>query len=367
MIYPGRPTNGYSDIENLFYILNRELDNAFSILKINIENSLKSYKSEVKKLKELESKFQKTIQQNREKYIAEGEDADIANAIALSDAQNEYNIDVYYFEFQSSNLELIKQLSIDSLCKSTMVMLYSTIEYFMIEICANLKEKLPTKIGLEDLSGNGYIGTCFIYLEKVIDINYDKNEYENKFKEFQLIRNKIVHSNSSIVEKGNMMAITGIVNRKNSGLIIEENRFIFKSIHFVELFLKSSKKILNSLESNIEMKLNFPSLLHELKYKLGSSRIFRDNEEIKVIDNKIVYHAKISRMHKNSYGEMSITIETSKNSLNNLMIEKLPDFLTTDDIEKYYEDTKQRVRNSLKKHLNLINGKRNVSYKMRIH
>lgn len=362
MISHGRPKDGYSDYENLFHILHLELDTAISILKINISNTKAKYEADKTEYNIHETEFETTVKEIIERLRKEGEDPENAISMAESEAQGKLGFDPFYEDIYE--LEVIQKLSNDGHSKAAFIMMYSSIEYFLIRLCNILKNRLFRKLDIEDLSGKGYINSCFLYFEKVVEIAYDTKEYD-MFKRFQLIRNTIIHNNSSTTGK-DIETITSIIHTYKSSITIEEDRFQFKDTEIVIAFFENVKRLLASLELNIEKTFNFECLLYKLKHDVGYSKIAAENGKISLLDNKLIYDAEVFDGKKATIHLLKITMEPSGDSVNNLIIVRKPEFVTKMEIEQFYENSKSTVRKYLKEYRKLIDAK-NIKYEMTIY
>ena len=89
--------------------------------------------------------------------------------------------------------------------------------------------------------------------------------------------------------------------------------------------------------------------------------------EIIVSDKKLIYNAIISDDSTEYFGKLTITIEPSKDSINKLIIDRLPVFVTEAEIIEFFEKSKLIALKSFRKYKILITTKRNIKYEMKIH
>ena len=247
MIKPGRPPRGYSVIENIFYILNKELNQIHEILKDSISGIKYKYEKEKQKNELKLEAYYKKAKELTAKFLNEEEEPIVAHDIAYGEAMSILGMYPDLFDEQMENNTLVFEQSIDQLIKSTIVMVYSVIEYSLNKICMILEKQLNTNIKLDDLKNRGYIGTYFIFFEKVALIDFDKLEY-SRFQKFQNVRNNIVHANSTLERK----EIIQILQSYKQSIRTKDGRYHFNNDYFVTNFIKTSKKLINSLEKGIK-------------------------------------------------------------------------------------------------------------------
>lgn len=362
----GRPPQGYNIIENQFYHIRLELDNAYVVLKNNIASFNLKFDTEQDNIDKKEKQFTELVEEKYKEYLLQGEDGEIAHSIAESDAVNEMNIPPYWFEMMYENLFLLQKDSIDGYHKSSIVLMYSQIEFFFIRLCDILKGEVKSPLGLKDLAGYGIIGTCLIYLEKVVGIKIDE-KLRDKFLNYQRIRNNIIHDNSYLVEVDGKQ-IKNILSLYKGAYSEYDNRYYINDILIVEQFKKDTENFIESLESEVEKRIEFKTILTRMRAGFGNSLFERKNETVIVDGDKFIYSCIISRYHKKDENQkLTITIQKVSNSKKILDDEKSTFAIATkEEFLKVFDSTAKNVIEIFKHYKSLINGKRSYKYTMMV-
>lgn len=82
---------------------------------------------------------------------------------------------------------------------SLLIVSYSQFEIAFKSICLETEKFISRQIKLKDLQGNDYISRSKVFVEKVLEIDLqDLNTSWSKIKDYQKVRNKIVHNNGRI-------------------------------------------------------------------------------------------------------------------------------------------------------------------------
>lgn len=143
---------------------------------------------------------------------------------------------------------------------STIVSLYSILEVCLNDICELIIKETGFHFTLDEITGRDYILKSRLFLERVCGVNFKKVDQEwQSIKEYQKIRNFIVHDNS----RCNLKKVDAGLKRKlrNSGYLIENGEYLTFYINksdIVELFLKTIEQFLKKLITQ----------LHETEFSL---------------------------------------------------------------------------------------------------
>lgn len=82
---------------------------------------------------------------------------------------------------------------------SLLIVSYSQFEIAFKNICLETEKFIVRKIKLKDLHGDDYISRSKAFVEKVLEIDLQNLDiYWSKIKDYQKVRNKIVHNNGRI-------------------------------------------------------------------------------------------------------------------------------------------------------------------------
>lgn len=360
----GRPSQGYNDVENQFYRIQLELDNAFVILMNNIDSFSLKFEAEKGKIARTEKQFNELVDKYYNEYLLQGEDPQIAREIAESEASDELKVDRYWVDLMYENLLLLQRDSVDGYYKSSIVMLYSHIEFFFINLCNVLKGEINSQLTLKDLAGYGIIGTCLVYLEKVVGIKIDEG-LKDKFLNYQRIRNNIIHDNSFLVDVEGKQ-IKPVLSLFKGMYSEYENRYYINNISIVERFKKDTENFIKSVEGEVEKRIGFKTILKRMRTGIGNSLFERNDETVKLDGDKFIYSCIINRYHvKDETQKLIITIQKVSNS-KKILDEENSRFViaTKEEFLKVFNDTSNRILDIFKHYKSLINGKKSYEYIM---
>ena len=132
---------------------------------------------------------------------------------------------------------------------STIVSLYSILEVCLNDICELIIKETGFHFTLDEISGRDYILKSRLFLERVCGVDFKEVDQEWKsIKEYQKIRNFIVHDNS----KCEIKKVDAGLKRKisKSGYLIENGDYLIFYINksdIVELFLITIEQFLKKL------------------------------------------------------------------------------------------------------------------------
>lgn len=364
MILSGRPPKGYNDVENQFYLIRLELDNAFTILMNNIESFNRKFDAEQEDIDKKERQFNELVETKYRENLPKENDGEIARAIAVSEAENELNVYEFAFNIMYENLMLLQKNSIDGYHKSSIVMMYSQIEFFFIKLCEILKGEVNSQLNLKDLAGYGTIGKCLVYLEKVVGVKINEG-LRDKFLNYQKIRNNIIHDNSLlVVVEGNQ--IKPVLSLFEGAFTEDDNRYYINDISIVKKFKKDTENFIVSLEAEVEKIIGFKTILKRMRTGLGNSLFERNDEKVDVDGDKFIYSSIINRIHhKEETQKLTITIQKVSKS-RKLLDEENSIFKIAkkDEFLKVFNVTSILILNIFKHYKSLINGKNSYEYTM---
>lgn len=359
-----RPPKGYNDIENQFYQIRLELDNALVILKNNIESFNKTHEAEIAEIAKLEMQFNELTDKYYEEQLSQGEESQIAYTIAEREAGDDLKIDRYSIDYLYENLMTLRRDSLDGYYKASIILLYSQIEFFFIKLCKILKDEIKSPLALKDLAGHGYIAICLKYLEKVVGIEIDER-LKYKFLNYQRIRNNIIHDNSSLIEAEGK-PIKPILSLFEGAYTEDDNRYYIGEISIVKQFKKDTENFLESLEAEIEKRIGFKTILKRIRTGLGNQLFERNYETVEVEGDKFIYSCIINRYHqKDETQKLTITIQKVSKA-RKILDEENSTFkiATKEEFLKVFDATSKNIIEIFKHYKSLINGKRSYLFTM---
>jgi hypothetical protein len=234
MIKPGRLPKGYSPYENIFYILKRELERINDLLKSNLSEVTLKYRSERKDKEEKLNEYAKKVKELQEKYLKEGMEPDEVHCNASVEALPILGMYWDLFHDTIENLDLIYKQTVDQLIKSTIISLFSLVEY-------NLSKAVDIAKAISS-DKTRYFSTSISELENFEEIIYISNCIE-ELERIKFIRNKIIHENSSLLIEGIKEELSFYADCWTA----EENRFIFINQNLVDVLVDNTKKLFKSV------------------------------------------------------------------------------------------------------------------------
>ncbi len=146
----------------------------------------------------------------------------------------------------SKIVESRDMLFFSKLYYSLVIMIYSSIEHNMYDLCKYIKNKKNYEIDVKDIKGNGLF-QCITYLEKVCVIDFKSmNISMNEFHILNKIRNGIIHNNG-IISSSDLPQIKKYIIRNSNILFIDGNNSICISEQYIRMILSTSKEILEKM------------------------------------------------------------------------------------------------------------------------
>lgn len=157
----------------------------------------------------------------------------------------------YGSEFIISNFKNFKEDDnfnyIKILTKSLFISAYSMLEYCLDEICKKISTIYDYKLKLADIAGKG-ITRSHKYIKKVIKIDFpDTSESWRNIKNYNEIRNVIIHSQSTILPDN--LKIKQIIEEYKGIKIIDDQ--IILSQYFLRLVFDDIAWLLNDIENKV--------------------------------------------------------------------------------------------------------------------
>jgi len=164
--------------------------------------------------------------------------------------------DKEYAEFKSESL-IDDSYSLEFVSKqlfrhSTLISIYSFIEYQLKKICDSLDTKMFLPMKPKDFAGSGVdkYSKYLLYVSS-IDIKKDKKYFWEELERFKKIRNILVHE-SGVVKKTDIDINNYI--KSNSNLSLEHDKLFIKERYITDQ-INLAEEFFNSLENDLEEKL----------------------------------------------------------------------------------------------------------------
>ena len=149
-------------------------------------------------------------------------------------------------DLYSEIIESRDALFYSKLYYSLIIMIYSSIEHNMYDLCKYIKSKQNYEIDVKDIKGNG-IFQCIKYLEKVCFINFRSiNISMNEFHIINKIRNGIIHNNG-IIASSDLPQVKKYIGDNNDMLFIDSYNTIGISEKYIKMIISTSKDILENI------------------------------------------------------------------------------------------------------------------------
>lgn len=184
---------------------------------------------------ELKFNFDQNELSNRYTDAVKGLPSDKAREI------EEYFYDDYY---------IIEKIYIAMYRKSTLASIYSFLEVSMNRICTHLNSKHDYPVDINDLKDNGIV-RAKNYLEKLAKVNFNKLNGEwSDLRDFNKIRNCIIHSEGNIKNSRNETKLKNIINNTQS-LSLYEERNIEIDREYIDFIIDRIEKFLEKLHQQV--------------------------------------------------------------------------------------------------------------------
>lgn len=114
---------------------------------------------------------------------------------SYADHESGYREIGIHYELTEEALKMDFMEMADNFNKSSLIVQYALLESELRRLCGLLKDILKKRIALSDIEAGDYLNSIYNYLDKVIEIEMDSIlPFQNKFKDIQYIRNRIVHN-----------------------------------------------------------------------------------------------------------------------------------------------------------------------------
>lgn len=234
MIKRGRPSGGYSDYENIFFLFKQELENLYEILNSGLSEVYRRYDEKRKEKEDKLEEYSKQVKKLEGKYITQGIKPEEAHSIASDESLPILGMywDLYYDTVE--NIDLIHKKTVDQLIKSTLISLFYIVEFNLSKIVDIHKNKTAKK--------TRYFSDSIKQLEAQHVFEFQANCKE-RLENIKFIRNKIVHENSSLLVEG----IEEKLYQFKGSWETNENLFIFKDKMIADALVKSAKNLFKSI------------------------------------------------------------------------------------------------------------------------
>ncbi|QNF18419.1 hypothetical protein FT669_17530 [Aeromonas jandaei] len=121
---------------------------------------------------------------------------------------------------------------------SAIVLIYTTLESNLSNICLQIESQTSSKLQLGHIKDNNISNKSMIYLSITCDINTHEFKYEtDRIKNFQKLRNAIVHQGSTFKNEKERVSITTMFPQIET----DEHNFYISSNELLDEFIKCIK------------------------------------------------------------------------------------------------------------------------------
>ena len=136
------------------------------------------------------------------------------------------------------------------LIHSLFISAYSYLENFMFSIAQQVEKNTKSEIKLNDIRGKGDLDRYRKYINKIVEIEKAKNDYENwnQISEFKAIRNSIIHKYGVMDKKINLIKKYDLYFGPSKKMIR------IKNVKFLEDFCALSIEYMNEIVNEIKEK-----------------------------------------------------------------------------------------------------------------
>jgi len=159
-----------------------------------------------------------------------------ANEIHDEETRNEF------YAYQSDYYWLYSETFPMIFLNSFFVSTYSILETHLDLISEKLKKRKQQLIALSELKRGDYFESARQYILRLTSIDFCDKETRNKIKEYQQLRNIIVHENSKLENKSNGMRLA-----KKYKVYNESSKMISVSRSFADEFLSCLRRFFDDL------------------------------------------------------------------------------------------------------------------------
>lgn len=357
MIIPGRPVKGYSEIDNFFNNLKLNLKTIETLTNENVASFQERYITTRKRLNKLEDDFAVSVKTISKKYIENGEDGLIAISIAESETSMLYNETYDSLWLKQVNNIRLKEISIDNIVKSTIILLHSTLESGLFELCSILEKEIHPKINISDIKDSkGYIYQSILFLTKVIGINSIEQLYDY-YIPYSRLRNIIVHNIQNKEEK---------IPEQFNKFFHKENQIIqFTDPELITKMLIVIQELIDTMELELDKIQGFPALINKIKNIFW---IINQKEITVTCDEKtIIYNCEILSDKYGFKRKLNITFEPSKISSNRIVIDKNDMVINEFGLFQYFNNRLNYLKKEMKYYKKLIKGKKSFKLEIKIY
>lgn len=152
-------------------------------------------------------------------------------------------------DYYADDYQHIDEFQIGLYRKSTLVALYSFLEHSLNELCGHLFRTNAFAIPVTDLRGEGIV-RARDYLKKFISVDFSLlNDEWKHLKEFNKIRNCIVHSDGDISQAMSSESLSDIIKFRED-LDRQEDKILISSA-YIDFIINMIERFLDKLYSQV--------------------------------------------------------------------------------------------------------------------
>lgn len=190
---------------------------------------------------------EKKVVENAEQFI-KGLNAELELKIANDQKlqkkpanDEEENNQNQYYEYHYLRTKYALEQVLQSQRKASILSLYSLIEGYFKSLCDLIQDEFKFKIKVDDLHGSDDIQKCWLYLQKVCEIDITSLErYYTPIKTEKYFRNKIAHNNS-LIDPGKLPLVKQIKGLRVSSYNDKHHLIIENAEYNLNLLCKAEK------------------------------------------------------------------------------------------------------------------------------
>jgi len=278
-----------------------------------------------------------------------------ANSIAEDESSIVFNETYDSLWLKQENNIRLKEISIDNIIKSTIILLHSTLESGLFELCSLLEKEMQTTINISDINDSkGYINQSIVFLTKVIGLKNIK-QLHDCYVPFNKLRNNIVH-----IEKKEEKIPEQFFKYYN----IENKVIRFSDSELINEMIIVIRNLIESIELELDLIQGFPALIK----KIGNIfwTLNQKNLEVECIDNVIVYKSIIYSEKYNFVRKLKITFKPASSSRNRIEISENDKIINDYNLFLCFERRLNYLKKVMKYYKNLIKGKRSFKLEVKI-
>jgi len=353
----------FSDLKRMIELYEKQYDITLELYRSEWKNETSNLTKQFDAENKSANKEYNRIYDELKMENANDGDYELWNTVAMQES-GLIHLDQEYEQKKQTTTRKYKDY-FDLYSKSLLIALYSLVESKLKEICNIIAIDERQRITYDHLNSRDYLNTSFNYIDLVLQIPIvTLKPFKSKFKDIQFVRNRIVHSGSSIprADKDGQIKIMEIVRKskgslrliKNSqfhALRINDPKYIINYILLIREFFEELIWLIDIRQNNKILKRSlgfwfgildkniFVKILQTTKLKKGKRKIIFKLSSRKKNIPKFNCSVNISRATKNSVDTIDQTGNDTIKEFNNL-VNDFNSFLYNETFELFNQSNK---------------------------